>query len=256
MLDLIPLAGARWEMTNRYDKTGFVGELLQLDRPESNSRPVAASTVSGNQKATRLRISLPSHGNPPLADALHGKRCSVVVRSYIDTSCMTGLVVNPVGGHFFKFGNLKIVDTDFFRVALRSQLPSTVPEVTHPFPLLCIHRNNGLAARLKLLDLPVNILKLGIPIRVRASLRSLSVCLQTTVYFVKELGNHPVAGLMSHFLQFIHKIAHTPGRPSQWRFRVSPGGGFNEPFQVTSKCFVNFDGTLSSSACRVGVASR
>ena len=30
MLDLVPLAGARLEMTNRYDKTGFVGELLQF----------------------------------------------------------------------------------------------------------------------------------------------------------------------------------------------------------------------------------
>ena len=128
MLDLVPLAGARWEMTNRYDKTGFVGELLQFDLPESNSRPVAASSVSGNQKATRLRIRLPSHGNPPLADALHSKRCCVVVGSDIDPACITGLVVNPVGSHFPKFWNLKIIDADFFRVALRSELPSTVLE--------------------------------------------------------------------------------------------------------------------------------
>ena len=30
MLDLVPLAGSRRQMTNRYDKTSFIDQLLQL----------------------------------------------------------------------------------------------------------------------------------------------------------------------------------------------------------------------------------
>ena len=49
MLNLVPLAGSRREVTDRDLQPGFVGQFLQLQLPQPHTRSVAASTVRGNQ---------------------------------------------------------------------------------------------------------------------------------------------------------------------------------------------------------------
>lgn len=58
------------------------------------------------------------------------------VRSYLLAGC------NLSG-----FSNLKIVNTDFFRIAFRPRFPVTIPEAAHAFFLFCIHGDNRLATQ-------------------------------------------------------------------------------------------------------------
>ena len=52
VLDLIPLARARWEVTYANGKVSLIGELLQLQLPEPEPVAVAAATVRGDQQAS------------------------------------------------------------------------------------------------------------------------------------------------------------------------------------------------------------
>jgi hypothetical protein len=45
MLDFVPLARARWEVTHRDGQSGPIGELLQFPLPETDARPIAAAGV-------------------------------------------------------------------------------------------------------------------------------------------------------------------------------------------------------------------
>jgi hypothetical protein len=46
MLDLIPFAGSRGEMANGYGEFELVGQLLNLNHPQTDTVPVAAATIS------------------------------------------------------------------------------------------------------------------------------------------------------------------------------------------------------------------
>jgi len=58
MLDLVPLARARREVTDRQRQDTRVRPLLQLPRPQAIARPVAASPIGGDQQPLGRRIAL------------------------------------------------------------------------------------------------------------------------------------------------------------------------------------------------------
>ena len=57
MLDPVPLAGARRQMTDRDGNAEFVGQVLQLALPKANADTVAAATIGGDQKFCRVRVA-------------------------------------------------------------------------------------------------------------------------------------------------------------------------------------------------------
>jgi hypothetical protein len=68
MLDLVPLAGARWKMTNPNRESQLVGERLQFLLPQAHPRAVATHTVCGDGQFTGPGIHGLTHGEPPAAD--------------------------------------------------------------------------------------------------------------------------------------------------------------------------------------------
>ena len=48
VLDLVPFAGAGWQVTHRDGKFEFVRQLLKLDFPETYTIPVAAAAIGGD----------------------------------------------------------------------------------------------------------------------------------------------------------------------------------------------------------------
>src|SRR6516225_5527244 len=65
MLDLVPFAGSRREMANGYGKFELVGQLLNLDLPQTDTVPVAAPAISRDHQAFGLGIASLAHADPP-----------------------------------------------------------------------------------------------------------------------------------------------------------------------------------------------
>src|SRR5262249_39459586 len=248
MFNLVPLAGSWWQMANGDLQTSFIGQLLQLGLPQPGPVPVAAATVSGDQHTLGVGVGLLPHHVPPAPDARHRKRCSIMIRSHIHPTRVLRRVIHPIWSDLAQLGNLKIMDADSLRLSLRPQLPSLSFEIPYQLLLFRIDRNDRLIGGLKCLDLLVNMLKLGIAVWMRAPLERLPVGLQAIVQLMEQCCYHPVAGLMSHPLQFVGKLAHTLGCPAQWRFRIASGHWFYKTLQVRAKGLIRFTGALASSA--------
>ncbi len=81
MLDFVPPAGAGREVTDHEPDSQLIGKLLQTDFPEPLSRPVASTSVGGDQQILRSLKAAASHSRPPTADAVGGELGGVVVNS-------------------------------------------------------------------------------------------------------------------------------------------------------------------------------
>jgi hypothetical protein len=57
MLDLVPLAGAGWQVTHGDGNAELVGQLLELDLPQSDARAVAAAAIGGDQQTAGVRVA-------------------------------------------------------------------------------------------------------------------------------------------------------------------------------------------------------
>src|SRR5271165_2102392 len=128
MLDLVPLAGSRREVTDRDLQPGFVGQLLQLQFPQPHSRPVAPSAVRRDQKLSGIGVHLPTHHAPPSPDALDRERRCVKIGPHADPACILAQIVNSIGDVFLL---PEIVHLDRFGVALRP--PLTAPILVVPY---------------------------------------------------------------------------------------------------------------------------
>src|SRR5947207_2661315 len=79
MLDSVPLARPRWEVTHRDGQAGPIGELLQFPLPEANAGAVAAAGVRGDHQGSRVGIRVAAHLSPPPADSIDRKARGVVI---------------------------------------------------------------------------------------------------------------------------------------------------------------------------------
>ena len=68
VLDLVPLAGPRWEVADADGDAELVGEPLQLVLPDMRSVAVAAACVGGDEDLARLRVPLRADLAPPRGD--------------------------------------------------------------------------------------------------------------------------------------------------------------------------------------------
>ena len=246
MFDLVPFAGAGGQVANRDLKTGFIGQFLQLGLPQPGSIAVAASTISRDQQTTGSGVSLLAHHSPPAPEAFYGKSGGVMIRSHVYPTGVLPRIIHPIWSYLAKRGELKIMDTDSLRVALGSKLPSIIFERPDKLLLSRIDRNDKLVGGLKFLDLLLNMLKLGIAVRMRTPLKHLAVGLQAVAHLVEELGYHAVAGLMSAPFQFVSQLAKAFGGPAQRRFRITSGHRLDETCQVGAKGLIRFSGALAS----------
>lgn len=96
MLDLVPFARSRWEMSDRNRESRLVGQLLQFKLPGPYARSVASAAVGGDQERGRPGIGGFSHHLPPSPDTLDGKGGRVMIRADIDPSGIHSQIVHPV----------------------------------------------------------------------------------------------------------------------------------------------------------------
>ena len=71
VFDLVPLAGARREVTDLHRESEFISQMLQLQTPQGYAVSVAAAAVSGDQQAPGPGVHRAPYLQPPAPNALH-----------------------------------------------------------------------------------------------------------------------------------------------------------------------------------------
>jgi hypothetical protein len=101
-----------------------------------------------------------------------------VIDAHADPASVGRLVVDAVGDRLAQILVDEVVDVDSLGLARRLPLLSTVAEPADQFLLLGVHGDHGLHLLLVGLDPLVNVLELGIPVRVVASFDRLAIRLE------------------------------------------------------------------------------
>src|ERR1051325_8194105 len=79
MLDLVPLARARREVTHMHRQTSRVGKALQSHLEQTGTTAITAAAIPHNLKRLSLRVHLLADLLPPSGNRCHGKlRCVVI----------------------------------------------------------------------------------------------------------------------------------------------------------------------------------
>jgi len=251
VLNLVPLAGSRREMRYAHLQGRFIGKALYAELPQTGSRPVAASAVGQDQKLLRLRVGLTSHSLPPAQNRIYGEIGSIVVGPNRYPALVLGNVIHPVRDYLAQFLILKIMDSYFFRLVLGLPFRAVVLEVSDQFLFLRINGDNRLTALLKSLGQIIDILKLGVSVRVRASFSRLRIGLQAVVKVMKQIRNLSIPNSMPLPVEFFGQFPGALAGPAQGRLRISTSQGFYEqlqvPFQRGIKGFQGLSSTARSS---------
>ncbi len=170
MFDLIPFAGARWEMTHRDAQSGLVGQSLHLALPQTAPRAVGAASISGDKQVGLLGIQALALLVPPTSDTLDGKLGGVVVNAHIHKALILDQIIHPIR-HGFPISQREIiVDVDRGLFSFGLPLAPVVLEIPEQFLLLAIDRDDGIAYRFKLLAVLLDVLKLAITVRMALAL--------------------------------------------------------------------------------------
>ena len=100
MLNLVPLAGAWWQMPDLQGETSFVGESLERHLPQANPVAVATTTIRSDQQARGFGIDGLSHLLPPAADTFDRELRCVVINSDADPALIGSQIVDAIGRGF------------------------------------------------------------------------------------------------------------------------------------------------------------
>ena len=146
MLDLVPLAGPRREVTDAYAEVALIGELLEFQFPGPCPVAVAASGVGGDEQGRRVRVGSPTHPLPPLANRRDGEGGRIVVAPHAHPRLVSGHIVDAVRDGLPTGIRREIVDEHRFRLARWLPFPPSVLELANQFLLLRVDRNHRLPA--------------------------------------------------------------------------------------------------------------
>src|SRR5206468_10430281 len=122
VLDLVPLAGAGWEVADRDRKAGLIGELLQLQLPELEAVAVAAAAVGGDLEGGRVRVASRAELLPPAADRGDREGGGLVGDADVDEALVGADVVDAEGDRLAELLVGEVVHLDRHRIALATPL--------------------------------------------------------------------------------------------------------------------------------------
>ena len=179
VFNLIPFAGAWWEMAQMERQASFIGEFLQFEFPEPIAVAIAAATIGGNQQMFTTTILGLSQLLPPTSNRFNGKLCGIMVNPHVHPRLILAQVIDAIGNRFALGFIGKIVGFDRRRLSLGLPFLPTIFELTDVFLLFGINRDHGTMLVLKRFDLLSNVLKLGIAIRMLLPFLGLAIALQT-----------------------------------------------------------------------------
>src|SRR5690606_28569894 len=149
LLDLVPLARARWVVAHGDPQAGVIRELLQAGLPDTGTVAVAPARVRRHKDLSSIRVGALPHLAPPPAEAGDGELWRVVIRPNAHPPDVVGDVIDAVRDGFAKLGVDEVVNAHRVRCALRAPLAAPILEGPHQLLLLGVYGDNGLPTLLK-----------------------------------------------------------------------------------------------------------
>src|SRR5438105_3237977 len=221
MLDLVPLAGARWKMTNLQPQFQPVRQVLQCHFPQTASVTVAATTVRRDHQFPGPRKALATHIFIPPPDALGCEIGSVMINADADPALIVGHVVDTIGNGLAQLLVLEIMDAHLLGSALGSPFLARILEISQQFLLLRVDRHDRLAAFLYPSDLLADVLELGVTVWVVFAFAGLAVGLQTVTRRIEQKGHRAVADRVVLPSKFLGQLPRAFASPAQRRLRMA-----------------------------------
>lgn len=221
MFDLVPLARARWIVTDLDDHSRLIGQALQLIFPKTISMAVASATVGGDQKTLRSCVPLPAHSTPPGPDRLDGELTGVSTDSDRHRRIIGINVVNAVGNRFAEFFVREVMRIDFQRFTRGAIRLSDIGLPAQCFLLLRIDRDRRASTSLTRANTTGDVFKLGVTIRMIGAFSRLAIPLQRVSQRPKDFGDVRTPNLVALRDKFALQVAQTLAGPAQRRLRVA-----------------------------------
>src|SRR5437868_1053724 len=166
MLNLVPFGGSRRIMSHCNSQLFLIGKFLQLFLPKPVSGPIGTTSIWSNQQLLLVGIEPLANLLPPAPDTLDGKLCRFMINAHIDKTSLVHQIVNPVGHGFPISERDKVIDIHTGILSFCLPFPPIIFEVAKQFFLFTIHRDLRVPLLFELLDLLVDMLKLGIAVGV------------------------------------------------------------------------------------------
>ena len=183
------------------DESRRVGELLQFDFPQPDTRSIRAAAVGGDRQFAGVRVALAPHLVEPATDGGDRELGRIGIDADADEADVGGDVVNAVGHDLAKLLVLEIVDLHALRIALGTIIRAAVLVVADQLLLLRIDRNDRLSGGLALDHMGVDVLELSVAIRMFRTLVGLAVGLPTEAERRQQPPHAGGADLVAHLAQ-------------------------------------------------------
>ena len=181
MFDLIPLARAWGQVTDRNRQADLIGHGLERHLPEATAPAVAATAIGGHQERLRLRRDVAPSLLPPPAQGRRGTLGGVVINAYTDPPVIGGHIVDPIRNRLAQVRIGEIVRPDLFGCPLRLPFLALVEKIADQCLFLRINGHHRLAPLLERAHLRVDVLELRIATWVGAALAGLPIGLQAII---------------------------------------------------------------------------
>ena len=210
----------------------LVGQLLQLDLPQTHAIAVAAAAVGGDHQALGLGMALLSHRPPPSADRVDGEAGGVVIRADADPADIVVDVVDAVRHGAAQLGIDEVMNVDELGPAFAAPFPAVVLEIAHQFLLFRVDRDDRLVRRQERRGLRVDVLKLRVAIDVLAAFSCLAVGLQAVAHAAQKIADNRRANLVTLLRQLLHQVTQAAGRPQQRLHRIAPRHRLDQALEI------------------------
>jgi hypothetical protein len=223
VLDLVPLARPRRQLTDRdWDPPG-IRQLLELHFPEAHATPLAAAASGTDSQRLGLLIEAAPPLRPPPPTTLYRNTGRVLVAAHVHPPQIATHLIDAVRDRCAELGSGKVRDVDLLGLPLR--LPLLPPLALPPPPLLLlrIHREPRPALGQRGLPLRVAVFKLRIAVCLTASFQGLGVRLQTLAQLPQQLADHPITYARAPCRQRTGQLARALTGPAQRPLRVPTG---------------------------------
>ena len=129
VLDLVPLARARWEMRDVDGEAQVVGQALQGGLPAARPIAIAATGIGGDVQRLGHWVRVPSHQGPPLANRGDGEGRRIVIAADADPRFVPRHVVDATRNRFADRIARKIMHPHALWLTRRLPLASAILEI-------------------------------------------------------------------------------------------------------------------------------
>jgi len=213
MLNRVPLGAAGWIMTDDTRQAIAVAQrLLQVLFPHTRTAALAASTLRQDEQLLRLWISRPSLIFPPTGQGSHSNFWCIGGRPHLNSPAIVRQIVDPVRNCFAHRFLRAIMHIHIVR--LLSPGLTCILEVATSLLFLGIDTADRPVGALKALLLPLNVVKLLRPLRMRCTrLQILDSDPQRETQVTEQATYRWWAHAMTQVTQTLAQLPHPTAHP-------------------------------------------